>query len=57
MPTGYELLVDNNVIAMIDLWGKVMWMNSKLSEQTKMAIAAASSAILLRSIHNKIALV
>jgi len=57
MPTGYELLVDNNVIAMIDLWGKVMWMNSKLSEQTKMAIAAASSAILLRRIHNKIALV
>ncbi len=57
MPTGYELAVDDNVIAVIDFWGKVIWMNSKLGEHKKIAIAAASSAILLRRIHNKIALV
>lgn len=57
MPTGYELAVDDNVVAVIDFFGKVIWMNSRLSEYKKMAIAAASSAILLRRIHNKIALV
>ena len=57
MPTGYELTVEDKAIAIIDLWGKVLWINKKLSEQTKLAIAAASSAILLRRIQNKIGLV
>lgn len=52
IPTGYELLFNDQRIGMIDFLGKIIWMNKKLDEQTRIAIAAGSSAILLRRIQN-----
>jgi hypothetical protein len=54
LPTAYELRIDNGVTAIIDTWGKIVWMYNGLDEQTKLAIAAASSAIFYRRINERV---
>ena len=52
IPSAYEFRIDDGVAAIIDTWGKVIWMYNELDEQTRLVIAAAASAILLRRIQN-----
>jgi hypothetical protein len=56
MPMAYEFRIDDGVSAILDTWGKVIWIYKELDEQTKFVIAAASSAILLRRIQNSVGL-
>ena len=50
IPSGYEWSAKNKVIGVVDFLGKVIWLDKNLNQQTKFAIAAGSSAILLRRI-------
>lgn len=54
LPSAYELRIDDGVCAIIDTWGKIVWMYNELDEETKLVIAAASSAIFFRRIHERV---
>ena len=54
LPSAFELKIDDGVTAIVDTWGKIVWMYNGLDEQTKLVIAAASSAIFYRRIHNRV---
>ncbi|HET9056708.1 MAG TPA: hypothetical protein VFN30_07665 [Chitinophagaceae bacterium] len=47
IPSAYEMRIDDGVCAIIDTWGKILWLYQGLDEQTKLVIASAASAILL----------
>lgn len=50
IPSAYELRNKDGVCAIIDTWGKIVWMYRELDEPAKLVIAAAASAILLRRV-------
>ena len=50
IPSAYELRTEDGVCAIIDTWGKILWMYRELDNSAKLAIAAAASAILLRRV-------
>jgi hypothetical protein len=50
IPSAYELRNEDGVCAIIDTWGKIVWMYRELDNPSKLAIAAAASAILLRRV-------
>jgi len=54
LPCAYELRIDGGVAAIIDTWGKIVWMHNGLDEEKKLVIAAASSAIFFRRIHERV---
>lgn len=54
LPMAYEMRLEDGVCAIIDTWGKVVWMYRELDEPTKLAIAATASAILSRRIQNRV---
>jgi len=54
LPTAYELKINNGVTVIIVTSGKIVWMDNDLDEQTKLVIAAASSAIFYRRIHQRV---
>jgi hypothetical protein len=49
---AYEFRADDAVSAIVDTFGKNIWMYNELDEKTRLVIAAASAAILLRRIGN-----
>jgi hypothetical protein len=50
--TGYELRLDDGVIAIIDAFGHTIWMYKELDEPTRLIVASVSSALLLRQIQD-----
>jgi hypothetical protein len=54
LPSAYELRLDGGVTAIIDTWGKIVWMYNGLDQETKLVIAAVSSAIFFRRIHERV---
>lgn len=53
--SGYELRIDNGVIAVIDIVDPTVWLYKELDKPTKMVAAAIGSAILLKrkqDVHN-----
>jgi hypothetical protein len=54
LPSAYELRLDGGVTAIIDTWGKIVWMYNGLDAEIKLVIAAASSAIFFRRIHERV---
>ena len=48
---AYEFRVDGEVAAIVDSFGKVLWLYNQLDEDTGFVIAAASSALLVRRIN------
>lgn len=54
IPFAYEFRIGDEVCAIIDTWGKNLWLYKELDESTRSAIAAATTAILLRRIQNRV---
>lgn len=50
----YEMRIDNEVCAILDTWGKNIWLYNDLDKHLKLVIAASSTAILLRRINESI---
>lgn len=50
IPTGYELRLDEGLIAIVDAFGKNVWLYNGLDAPTKLIAAALSSALLLRNV-------
>lgn len=48
---AYEFRVDGEVTAIVDSFGKVLWMYNQLDEDTGFIVAAASAALLVRRIN------
>lgn len=51
IPFAYEMRIEDEVCAIIDAWGKILWLYKDLDETLKFAIASSTAAILLRRIH------
>jgi len=51
VPFAYEMRIGDEVCAIIDTWGKILWMYKEADETLKFAITSATAAILLRRIH------
>ncbi|MBL7769326.1 MAG: hypothetical protein JNK20_10140 [Flavipsychrobacter sp.] len=54
IPFAYEFRIGDEVCAIIDTWGKNLWLYKELDESTRSAIAAATTAILSRRIQNRV---
>ncbi|HLP37039.1 hypothetical protein [Lacibacter sp.] len=54
LPMAYEMRVENNVCAIIDPMGRILWLYRELDEDMKLAVAAVTSALLTRRIQNKL---
>lgn len=54
IPFAYEFRIGEEVCAIIDTWGKNLWLYKELDETTRSAIAAATTAILSRRIQNRV---
>ena len=52
IPAGFELFIDDQRVGIIDYLGKILWINKNVDDQSRFAIAAASSAIIFRRIQN-----
>lgn len=52
MLSGYELRIDNGVIAVIDILDNTVWMYNELDAFTRLIVSSISSAILLKRIHD-----
>ncbi len=50
--SGYELRIDDGVIAIIDSLSNQLWVYNELDEQTRLIVAAISSALLLRQLED-----
>ncbi|MCU7550982.1 hypothetical protein OCK74_17825 [Chitinophagaceae bacterium LB-8] len=50
--TGYELRIDDGVIAIIDVLGHHVWVYNDLDQPTKLVVASVSSALLLRKVQD-----
>lgn len=50
--TGYELRLDDGVIAIIDGYGRNVWMYKELDAHTKLVVASISAALLLRQVQD-----
>lgn len=50
--TGYELRIDDGVIAIIDEFGHNVWIYNELDPPTKLVVASVSSALLLRKVQD-----
>lgn len=50
--TGYELRIDDGVIAIIDAFGHNVWVYNDLDQPTKLVVASVSSALLLRKVQD-----
>jgi hypothetical protein len=50
--TGYELRLDDGVIAIIDGYGRNIWMYKELDAPTKLIVSAVSAALLLRQVQD-----
>lgn len=51
IPFAYEMRIGDAVCAIIDTWGKILWIYKDLDETLKLAITSSTAAILLRRIH------
>ena len=51
IPFAYEMRIADEVCAIIDTWGKILWIYKDLDEPLKLAITSSTAAILLRRIH------
>jgi hypothetical protein len=52
MLSGYELRIDDGVIAIIDVLDNNVWVYNELDEPTRLVVAAISSAVLLRRVQD-----
>jgi hypothetical protein len=50
--TGYELRIDDGVIAIIDAFGHNVWFYNELDPPTRLVVASVSSALLLRKVQD-----
>jgi hypothetical protein len=50
--TGYELRIDDGVIAIIDAFGHNVWVYNELDQPTRLVVASISSALLLRKVQD-----
>ena len=48
LPSGYEFRIDDGVVGMVDILNDNIWLYNDMDDDTKLIIAAAASAILLR---------
>ena len=51
MFTGYELRIDNELVAVVDLIENTVWMHNQLKPENKIIVASIASALLLKRIH------
>ncbi|GGH78537.1 hypothetical protein HNQ91_003839 [Filimonas zeae] len=54
MMSGYELRIDDGVVGIIDSFDNNIWMYNELDSDTKLLLAAVSSALMLRKIQDTI---
>lgn len=54
LPMAYEMRIENNVCAIIDPMGRILWLYRDMDEEMKLAVAAVTSALLTRRIQNKL---
>jgi len=52
MPAGFELRIDDGVVAIIDTFENNVWVYNDLDKETKFMLASISSAILLRKLES-----
>ncbi len=52
IPTGFELRMDDGVVAVVDTFGKSVWIYNDLDAQTKLILASVASALMLKKIEN-----
>jgi hypothetical protein len=52
LPGGYELRMDDGVVAIISTWNHEVWIYNELDEPTKLIVSAVASSLMLRRIHN-----
>lgn len=52
MMSGYELRIDDGVVGIIDSFDNNVWMYNELDADTKLLLAAVSSALMLRKIQD-----
>jgi len=50
--TGYELRIDNELVAVVDLLDSSVWMHNELRPENKIIVASVASALLLKRIHD-----
>jgi len=50
IPTGYELRIEDGVVAIVDTFGKNVWIYNDLDAQTKLILASIASSLLLKKI-------
>ena len=50
MPAGYELRIDDGVVAIIDTYANNIWIYNDLDKRTKFMLASIASSILLRKV-------
>jgi hypothetical protein len=50
VPGGYELRMDDGVVALINQWNHEVWIYNDLDEPTKMVLSAIASSLMLRKI-------
>ena len=50
VPGGYELRMDDGVVALINSWNHEVWMYNDLDEPTKLVLSAIASSLMLRKI-------
>jgi len=48
--SAYEFRNEDGVYAIIDTWGKILWIYRELDDATKLVISAAASSIILRRV-------
>ena len=51
MFTGYELRIDNELTAVVDMLDNTVWMHNQLKPEHKLIVASIASALLLKRVH------